>query len=82
MQEEILLSLMTGKTEREAAESVNAVFAKGSAVARRLIRTESNYVTTELNFKAYEEAGIEEYQYLATLDLMERYSKSANIRWV
>lgn len=69
VQEEILLSLMTGKTEREAAESVNAVFAKGSAVARRLIRTESNYVTTELNFKAYEEAGIEEYQYLATLDL-------------
>lgn len=69
VQEEILLSLMTGKTEREAAESVNAVFAKGSAVARRLIRTESNYVTTELNFKAYEEAGIKEYQYLATLDL-------------
>ena len=33
------------------------------------MRTESNYASTEMNFQAYEESGIEEYQYLATLDL-------------
>ena len=35
----------------------------------RLVRTESNFVATQMNFEAYEDAGIEEYQYLATLDL-------------
>lgn len=69
LKEEILLNLLTGRTERETAERIRQRFASGSAHARRLIRTESNFVSTELNFRAYEAAGIEEYQYLATLDL-------------
>lgn len=68
-QEEILLSLLTGKTEKEAAESISLTFARGAAQSRRLIRTESNFVATEMNFQAYEAAEIEKYRYLATLDL-------------
>lgn len=69
LKEELLINLVTGRTNREATEIIANKFAQGSSNARRLVRTESNYVSTELNFKAYEECGIEEYQYLATLDL-------------
>lgn len=69
LKEELLINLVTGRTNREAAAVIVNKFGQGASNARRLIRTESNYVSTELNFKAYEECGIEEYQYLATLDL-------------
>nr|DAZ03586.1 MAG TPA: minor capsid protein [Caudoviricetes sp.] len=66
---ELLINLVTGRTNREAAAIIANKFGQGASNARRLVRTESNYVSTELSFKAYEESGIEEYQYLATLDL-------------
>ncbi len=69
LKEELLINLVTGRTNREAAEIIANKFAQGSSKARRLVWTESNYVSTELNFKAYEEAEIERYRYLATLDL-------------
>lgn len=69
LKEELLLNLVTGRTNREVAEVVSQKFGQGASNARRLVRTESNYVSTEMSFKAYEESGIEEYQYLATLDL-------------
>lgn len=69
LKEELLINLVTGRTNREVAEIIANKFGQGASNARRLIRTESNYVSTEMNFKAYKECGIEEYQYLATLDL-------------
>ena len=69
LKEELLVNLVTGRTNREAAAIIANKFAQGASNARRLVRTESNFVSTQLNFMAYEEAGIEEYQYLATLDL-------------
>ncbi|MBS5267646.1 MAG: minor capsid protein, partial [Clostridiales bacterium] len=69
LKEELLINLVTGRTSREAVAVIVNKFVQGASNARRLVRTESNYVSTELNFKAYEECGIEEYQYLATLDL-------------
>lgn len=69
LKEELLINLVTGRTNLEAAEIISNKFGQGASDARRLVRTESNYVSTEMNFKAYEECGIEEYQYLATLDL-------------
>lgn len=66
---ELLVNLLTGRTERETAELISIKFAQGASNARRLIRTESNYISSELNFKAYEECNIEKYQFLATLDL-------------
>lgn len=69
LKEELLINLVTGRTNREAAAIIANKFGQGTSNARRLVRTESNYVSTELNFKACEECGIEEYQYLATLDI-------------
>lgn len=69
LKEELLINLITGRTEREVANILANKFAQGASVARRLVRTESNFLSTEMNFKAYEDAGIEEYQFLATLDL-------------
>lgn len=69
LKEELLINLITGRTNREAAESITNKFGQGASNARRLVRTESNYLAGELNAKAYEECGIEEYQFLATLDL-------------
>ena len=69
LKEELLVNLLTGRTNREAAEIIANKFASGSSKARRLVRTESNFVSSEINFEAYKEAGIEEYQFLATLDL-------------
>lgn len=69
VKEELLINLLTGRTNREVAEIITNKFASGAAKARRLVRTESNFISSELNHEAYKEAGIEEYQYLATLDL-------------
>ena len=69
VKEELLVNLLTGRTNREAAEIIEKEFAKGAANARRLVWTESAQMGKELNFKAYEEMRVEKYRYLATLDL-------------
>lgn len=69
LKEELLVNLLTGRTNGETADIIANKFASGAAKARRLVRTESNFISSELNFEAYKRAGIEEYQFLATLDL-------------
>lgn len=69
LKEELLISLVTGRTERETAEIIANKFAQGSMEARRLIRTESCFISGELTAQAYEECGVEWYIFLATLDL-------------
>lgn len=69
LKHELLLNTLTGRTEREAAESLRQRFAAGASEARRLVRTESNFVSNQMQMQAYEECGIERYEYVATLDL-------------
>lgn len=69
IKEQLLLGVVTGKTNREISGEIQNKYAVGAAVARRLIRTESNYVANEINFKAYEEAEIEKYRFCSVLDL-------------
>lgn len=69
LKEELLVSLVTGRTERETAAIIMQKFAQGSSQARRLIRTESSYITGQMDLQSYNECGIEKYVYLATLDL-------------
>lgn len=69
VKEELLINLVTGRTERETAEVIANKFAQGASNARRLVRTESAYLSAELSARAIKEAGVEEYQYMATLDL-------------
>lgn len=61
--------MMTGRPDRKTAEAISYKFEQGSSKARRLVRTESNYIYTEMNFEGYKACGIEKYRYLATLDL-------------
>lgn len=69
LKEQLLLELVTGKTHREIANEIANKYAAGASRARRLIRTESNYLAGEMSFKAYAATGIEKYMYLAVLDL-------------
>ena len=69
LKEELMVNFITGRTNREAAESVQFEFAKGMQNARRLVRTESCYLANQMEMKAYEECEIEKYRFVATLDL-------------
>ena len=69
LKEEMLVSLLTGRTDRETAQIIEYKFGAGAIQARRLVRTESCFVAGELTARAYEECSVEKYRYLATLDL-------------
>lgn len=69
VKEELLVSLLTGRTDRETAEVISEKFSSGAMQARRLVRTESAFVSAQLNGMARRECGIERYQFIATLDL-------------
>jgi SPP1 gp7 family putative phage head morphogenesis protein len=66
---ELLMNLITGRTDREVAEIIAEKFAVGSSQARRLVRTESCNLANQMEMVSYEECGIEYYRFLATLDL-------------
>ena len=69
VKDELLVSLLTGRTERETAAIITEKFGGGASRARRLIRTESCFLSGELNAQAYEECNLTKYIFLATLDL-------------
>ena len=64
-----MIGALTGKTEKEMTDSINEQFLSGRNKARRLVRTESSYIHNEAHFQAYKDYGIEEYRFVATLDL-------------
>ena len=69
LKEEMIISLLTGRTDRETAQTFEKTFNTGMIQARRLVRTESAFVHEELQKRAYKEAGIKKYRYVAILDL-------------
>ena len=69
IKEEMVISLLAGRTDREAAQTFEKTFHTGMIQARRLVRTESAFIHGELQKRAYEEAGIKKYRYVAILDL-------------
>lgn len=69
LKEELLINLITGRTEFEVSQILANKFAQGASVSRRLVRTESCYLSNQMEMKSYEEVGIDRYRYLATLDL-------------
>lgn len=70
LKEELLFDLVTGRTERETAEIISNKFAVGASKARRLVRTESSYLASQMDMEGYEECEIDRYRFLATLDLV------------
>lgn len=69
LKEELLINLVTGRTERETSELMADKFSTAAWKARRLVRTESNYLAGQMDIEAYKECDIERYIFLATLDL-------------
>ena len=69
VREELVVSFLTGRPQLEAWRAIDGVFHKGHSAARRLIRTESNYLANQAQLESYKDAGIEKYIYVATLDL-------------
>lgn len=69
LKEELLVNLVTGRTDREAAEIIANKYAQGASNARRLVRTESCNLANQMEMQSYEECGIDKYRYVATLDL-------------
>lgn len=69
LKEELLVNLVTGRTDREAAEIIANKFAQGASNARRLVRTESCNLANQMEMESYQECDIEYYRYVATLDL-------------
>lgn len=68
LKQELLVGLMTGRSDREVCEIIRQRFASGAMEARRLVRTESCFIANEMEGQAYEESGIDRYMYVATLD--------------
>lgn len=69
LKQEMLLGLLTGKTEREMSLEISKKYAQGAFRSRRLVRTESSYLTNQMEMQSYQECGLDRYIYLATLDL-------------
>lgn len=70
----VVTGIMTGQSYRTMTDSFFAVMGEDADSgarfkASRLIRTEVNYISGKATTKAYEQAGIDEYIYLATLDI-------------
>ena len=69
LKEELLVNLMTGRTDREAAAIIQNKMRSGAYEARRLVRTESAFIANDMETASYEECGIDTYIFCATLDM-------------
>lgn len=66
---ELAIAVMTGRPIRQTALAIDEEFQKGYNNAKRLIRTETTYVTNQMHKQAYEASDVDKYIYVATLDL-------------
>ena len=69
LKQELLINMVTGRTDSEVADIIANKYAQGASNARRLVRTESCNLANQMEMQSYEECGIETYIYVATLDL-------------
>lgn len=68
VKEELMLEYLTGKKLSECSANIQDRFQVGAFQSRRLIRTESSYISGRMQLQAYKECGAERYEYVATLD--------------
>lgn len=64
----ILEGLMTGESSHKMAQKIQEKYGSGEFEARRLIRTESAYVSNEMKYQSMVDAGVKKYRFNATLD--------------
>lgn len=69
VKEQMIIGLLTGKRQEEIAREIANKYATGAFEARRLVRTESNFVNGQMQMAAYDECDAEKYEFVAVLDL-------------
>ena len=69
LEELFTVESMTGMSEFEMAKSIASEFDRSIGVARRLIRTEANYMANQAKLKAWQDSDIKYYMLVAVLDL-------------
>lgn len=65
----VTTGMITGRSPKEMRQDLEKEMNTSTYNARRLIRTECNYVTGQARLRAYNENGTKQYQFLAVLDL-------------
>lgn len=68
LKNELLVSMLSGRSNEKTARIFQEQFGVNAFCARRIVRTESAYVANAAQAKAYGEAGIGRYRFVATLD--------------
>ena len=68
VKDELLVSLMTGRSTRATAQEIAERFEVGKGKARRLVRTESAFFHNQMELLSYEDAEITKYKFVAVLD--------------
>ena len=68
VKDELLVSLMTGRSVKDTSQVISERFEVGQNKARRLVRTESAFFHNQMELLSYEEADIEKYIFVAVLD--------------
>lgn len=68
VKDELLVSLMTGRSVRDTSKAIAERFGVGQNKARRLVRTESAFFHNQMELLSYEDADIEKYIFVAVLD--------------
>ena len=68
LQNDMLVGIMAGKSEQHMAEDIMNRCGVGAFEARRLVRTETNYIANQAELDGYKECDIERYEFSACLD--------------
>ena len=68
VKDELLVSLMTGRSVRDTSQAIAERFDVGKNKARRLVRTESAFFHNQMELLSYEDAEITKYKFVAVLD--------------
>ena len=68
VKDELLVSLMTGRSVRDTSQAIAERFEVGQNKARRLVRTESAFFHNQMELLSYEDAEIIKYKFVAVLD--------------
>lgn len=69
LQKELAQSFIRGDAPDEAIRNIARTMDTSRKAAGRLVMTESAFFANEARAKAFEELGVDEYQFLATLDM-------------
>lgn len=68
VKDELLVSLMTGRSVRDTSQAIAERFEVGKGKARRIVRTESAFFHNQMELLSYEDAEITKYKFVAVLD--------------